>query len=149
MWVFASLWDSRPLCGSWTSPTHSPLPNRHFPSLVHHPWASNCQLSTFFYPLWEPCTSLLSSTIGNNIPLLGIFQDRLWGLYRLAWCNILFLLQLWKGPALLHLQKGFKYTYLVLVITAKGTSIILPPLSHTIMGSDTICWRDKHLEELS
>jgi len=48
MWAFASLWASRPLCGPWTSLTHSPLPNGPFPSLVHHPWASKCQFRTSF-----------------------------------------------------------------------------------------------------
>ena len=64
----------------------------------------------------------------SNTPLLGIFQDCLCGLYGLAWCNISSPLQLGKGPALLHLRKGFKYTYLVLPPTVKGTSITLPPL---------------------
>ena len=33
-----------------------------------------------FYPSWEPHTSSLSSNIGNNTPLFGLFQDRLCGL---------------------------------------------------------------------
>ena len=48
VWVSAFLWISRPLCGSWTSLTCFPLPNGHFPSLVHHPWASTCQSHTTF-----------------------------------------------------------------------------------------------------
>ena len=40
-----------------------------------------------------------------------------------------------------------KYTYPVLTPTAKGTSITLPPLPYTTMGSDTICWGDNHLRE--
>ena len=42
-----------------------------------------------------------------------------------------------KGLALLHLQKGFKYTHLVPTPIAKGTLITLPPLLHTIIGSNT------------
>ena len=56
MWVFASLWVSRPLHRLWTSPTHSPLLNELFPSLVHHPWASTCQ----------PCKSFI--LYGNLVP---------------------------------------------------------------------------------
>ena len=41
-----------------------------------------------FYPSWEPHTLSLSSTIGNNTPLLGLFQDHLCGLHGLACCNI-------------------------------------------------------------
>ena len=41
-------WESLPLYEPWTSPTHFPLPNGPFPSLVHHPWASTCQSRTSF-----------------------------------------------------------------------------------------------------
>ena len=36
----ASLWVSRPLCGPWTSPTHSLLPNGLFTLSARHPWVS-------------------------------------------------------------------------------------------------------------
>ena len=39
----------------------------------------------------------------RSTPLLGLFQDCLCGLYGLAWCNILSLLQLRKGLTLFHL----------------------------------------------
>ena len=81
----ASLWASRPLCGPWTSPTHSPLPNGLFTSSARHPWVSRtpsigttCQLRTHIHgnPVrpcpWEPRTTPLFSTI-SNIPLLGFF----------------------------------------------------------------------------
>ena len=102
-----------------------------------------------FYPPWEPRTSLLSNTIGNNTPLLSLFQDRLCGLYGLAWCNILFPLQLLKGPALHHLRKGFKYTHPVPAPIAKETSITLPPLPHTTMGYDSTCWCRAKVTRLS
>ena len=45
MWIFASLWASRPLCEPWMSPTYSPLPYGPFLSStchhgppVCHPW---------------------------------------------------------------------------------------------------------------
>ena len=78
-------------------------------------------ISHVFYPPREPRNLSLSSNIGNNTPFLGLFQDRLYEFYGLAWCNILPLLQLQKGPALHYLQKGFKYTYPVPALTAKGT----------------------------
>ena len=56
-----------------------------------------------FYPPWEPRTSSLSRTIGNNTHLLCLFQDLLCGLYGLAWCNILSPLQLRKEPTPLYL----------------------------------------------
>ena len=99
-----------------------------------------------FYPLWEPHTSSLSGIIGNNIPLLAFFQDRLCGLDSLTWCNILSPLQLGKGHALLHLWKDFKYTHPIPTPTAKGTSITLPSLSYNTIGSDTTCWGYEHLE---
>ena len=83
----------------------------------------------------NPCTT----------PLLGLFQDCLCGLYGLAWCNILSLLQLRKGLTLFHLWKGFKYTYPIPAPTAKGISITLPPLPHTTIGSNTTCWGDKYI----
>ena len=92
VWVSTSLWASRSLCGPWISPTRSPLHNGLFPSGLH--------MSTphIFYPPWEPRTSSLSSTIGNNTHLLGLFQDHLCGFYEIAWCNIPSPLQLWKEP---------------------------------------------------
>ena len=43
--------------------------------------------SHIFYPLWEPCTSPLSSTVGNIItPFLGLFQYYLCGL---LWASLL------------------------------------------------------------
>ena len=56
MWVSASLWVSRPLCGPWISSTRPPLPNGLFLSLVCHPWAFMCQ----------PCTSFILH--GNLAP---------------------------------------------------------------------------------
>ena len=56
MWVFDSLWVSRPLRGPWTSSTHFSFPHKPFPLLVHHPWASTCQ----------PCKSFILH--GNLVP---------------------------------------------------------------------------------
>ena len=78
MWVSASLWASRPLCRPWTSPTHSPLPNGFFTSLVHHPWVSRtpsigttCQPRMHIHRnLAPPLFSIIS-----NIPLLGFFSS--------------------------------------------------------------------------
>ena len=55
-------------------------------------------------------------------------------------CNISSLLQLKKGLALLHLQKGIKYTYPVPAPTAKGTLITLPNFPYIIADFDTTCW---------
>ena len=76
---------SRPLYGLWTSPIHSPLPNKLFTSSAHHPWVSRtpskgttCQPRTHIHgnPVrpcpWIPRTTPLFSTI-SNIPLLGFF----------------------------------------------------------------------------
>ena len=101
-----------------------------------------------FYPPWEPHTSSLSSSIGNNTLLLGLFHDRLRGLYRLAWCNKSSLFQLRKGLTLLHLRKASSTHTSFPLPTAKGTLITLPPLSHITMSSDTTCWKDKQLGKL-
>ena len=148
VWVSTFLWDSRPLCEPWTSPTCSPLPNRPFHSLSASSLSLHVSTPHVLYPSWEPRTSLLSSTNGNNNLLLGFVQDRFCGLYGLTWFNIPSPLQLRKGPALLHLRKGFKYTHHVLAPIVKGTSITLPPFPHTTTGSNTTCWGDKNLREL-
>ena len=111
MWVSASLWVSRPLHGSWTSPTHSPLPNGSFPSLVHHPWAST----------YQPCMSfILHGNLASHrclAPLVVIllccafFQDSLCGLLWALLCVVYCLYSNYEiDLSLLHLQKGSKYT---------------------------------------
>ena len=123
----------------WTSSTRSPLPNECFLSLVHHLWA-------FMY---QPCMSFILH--GNLVPhhylaSLAIilfcwpFPRSFMGFYGLTWYNILSLLQLEKGPALLHLWNSFKYTYLISTPTMKGISITLPHLPYNTMGFDTTCW---------
>ena len=61
-----------------------------------------------FYPLWEPRTSPLSSSMGNNTFLLGFFQYRLCGLYGFVWCNIQSPLQLRKWPIFAPFTKRFQ-----------------------------------------
>ena len=148
MRVFASLWASRPLCEPWTSPTLSPLPNRSFPSLVHHPWASMYQPCMSFilhgnlasYRCLAPLAIILICWVLFKIIFVG-FMGLLCSIYHVPASTV-------KGPALLHLQKGFKYTHLIPTPTAKGISITLPHLPYNTMRFDTTCWGYKHLGEI-
>ena len=80
---FSSSFHTSCVLESWTSPTHSPLPNGLFTSSMHYPWVSRTpSMGTPYQPRmhihgnparlcpWEPRTTPLFSTI-SNIPLLG------------------------------------------------------------------------------
>ena len=88
--------------GSWISPMRYPLPNEFFPLLVHNLWASTCQ----------PYTSFILHR--NLIPYCCLAP--------LAWYSFV---GSFPGLALLHLQKGFKFTHLVPTSTMKGILITL------------------------
>ena len=137
MWASASLWASRPLCGPWTSPTHSPLPNGPFPSLVHHPWASTCQSHTSFIlnRNLAPHRCLVPLTI--ILPVRPSPRSLLWALWVcLVQYTILAptvkktrLAPTTKKTCPIPFAKGFQvHTPPVPILTAKGTSITLPPL---------------------
>ena len=124
MWVSASLWASRPLCGSWTSPTHSPLPNGLFTSSTHHPW--------------EPRVNPTRTSMGTPYILV---HGSLAPHHYLASLAIFLFFFPPRSLCVGHL--GFLYLSLV------GTMNTSPPLPHTIMSSDTTCWGDKYHGELS
>ena len=101
---------------------------RIFISSTHHPWVSckpsmgtTCQSRTHIYgnsarPCpWEPCTTLLFSTI-SNIPLLG-FSFSFFSPGSLCVGHLGFLCPRWVGTM--------------------NTSPLLP---HTTMDFDTTCW---------
>ena len=132
----------------WTSPTHFPLPNELFPSLVHCPWTSMCQPRTSFilygnlalHHYLAPLAIILLCWAFSKIVYIG-FMGLLCAIYHPR-SNC-------EGTRLLHLWKGFKCTHPIPAPTTKGIWIILPPLAHTTMGSNTTCWGDKHLEKFS
>ena len=103
-----------------------------------------------FYP-WEPCTSPLSSIIGNT-PLLGFFpRSFVWVLWaRLMQYTNLAPIAKETSPCSIC-KRALKYTHLILTPTAKVTMITwtLPSLLHTTMSSNTTCWGEKHLREHS
>ena len=149
MWVFASMWVSRPLCGPWTSLTLSPLPNEPLPSLVHHLWASTCQ----------PCTSfILHGNLASHrclAPLAIILIS--WTFSKIVCVAFMGLLGIIYRPrpnykrdssALLHLRKGFKYTPCSRSKCGRNLVNLASFIPHTIVGFVTTFCRDKHLREV-
>ena len=122
-----SLWASRPLYGSWISPTHSPLPNGFslhqrviHGSLIRHQWEPyvNPARTSMETPYVHVHRNLAPH---HYLTPLAIF---------LCWAFFLF-----SSPGSLcvgHL--GFLCPRWVGIM---NTSL---PSPHTTMGSDTTCW---------
>ena len=127
---------SLPLCGPWTSSTHSLLSNGLFTSSTRHPWVSRmpsmgttCQPRTHIHgnPA-RPCPGNLAPH--HYFAPLAIF---------ICWVFFFF----FPSPGSFCVDRlGFLCPRWI------GTMNTSPPLPHTSMGSDTTCRGDKHLGKL-